>query len=179
MQTWIALLRGVNVGGKNILPMAKLRLDLESLKLRNVRTYIQSGNIVFDSAAKTTSPLAKKMAQMIELKYGFRPQLLILRREDLLSAIEANPFQAAVSDPKSLHFFFLAEPACASDREALDKAKKSTEQYKLIDRVFYLYAPEGIARSRLAANVDKHLDVVATARNYRTVEKLASMVMGT
>ncbi len=176
MNTWIALLRGINVGGKNILPMAELRRDLESLKLKNVRTYIQSGNVIFESPVKTRSSLAGKIARQVEQQHGFRPHLLILEREELLAAIESNPFPKAVSDPKTLHFFFLAEPAADPDTKALDKVRASTEQYKLTDGVFYLHAPDGLARSKLAANAEKHLGVVATARNYRTVDKLASMI---
>ena len=178
MNTWIALLRGINVGGNNILPMAELRRELESLNLGNVRTYIQSGNVVFDSTARTPSSLASKIVRRIEQQYGFRPHLLILKREDLLTAIESNPFPAAVSDPRMLHFFFLAEPAPDPNTKAIDDAKASSERYKLTDRVFYLHAPDGIGRSRLAANVEKHIGVVTTARNFRTVDKLASMVAG-
>ena len=179
MATWIALFRGINVGGNNILPMAKLKSDLESLKLKNVRTYIQSGNAVFDSPAKTASSLTKNIARRIEEQHGFRPHLLIFNRKDLLTAIESNPFPKAASDPKTLHFFFLAEPASDPDMEALDHAKTPTEKYKLTDRVFYLHAPDGIARSKLAAHAEKHLGVVTTARNYRTVDKVLSMVAQT
>ena len=179
MATWIALFRGINVGGNNILPMAKLKSDLESLKLKNVRTYIQSGNAVFDSPAKTASSLTKNIARRIEEQHGFRPHLLIFNRKDLLTAIESNPFPKAASDPKTLHFFFLAEPASDPDMEALDNAKTSTEKYKLTDRVFYLHAPDGIARSKLAANAEKHLGVVTTARNYRTVDRVLAMVAQT
>jgi len=179
MATWIALFRGINVGGNNILPMAKLKSDLESLKLKNVRTYIQSGNAVFDSRAKTASALTKNIARRIEEQHGFRPHLLIFNRTDLLTAIESNPFPKAVSDPRTLHFFFLAEPASDPDIEALENAKASTEKYKLTDRVFYLHAPDGIARSKLAANAEKHLGVVTTARNYRTVDRVLSMVSQT
>ncbi len=94
----------------------------------------------------------------------------------MLTAIESNPFPKAVSSPKTLHFYFLAEPATNADLKALDNAKIRTEKYKLVDRVFYLYAPDGIGRSKLAANAEKHLGVVATGRNYRTVDKLLSMV---
>ena len=100
MQTWIGLFRGINVGGHNILPMAKLKSDLESLKLKNVRTYIQSGNVVFDATAKTASSLAEKIGGRIEKQHGFRPHLLILNREDLLAAIESNPFPKAVHHPR-------------------------------------------------------------------------------
>ncbi len=179
MATWIALLRGINVGGNNIIKMADLKSDLESLKLKNVRTYIQSGNVVFDSTAKTASSLTKKICSQIEGQHGFRPKLFILDRNDLLAAIKSNPFPKAVSDPKSLHFFFLAEPAVDPDIKAIDNARNQTESYKLTPRVFYLHAPDGIGRSKLAANAEKHLGVVATARNYRTVDRLRSMATET
>ncbi len=176
MTRWIALFRGINVGVKNILPMAELRNDLESLKLKNVRTYIQSGNVIFDSSANTASSLAKLIGERIEKQHGFRPHLLILDRKILQAAIKSNPFPKAVSDPKSLHFVFLAEPATDPDIKALDNAKTPTEKYKLTDQVLYLHTPDGIGRSKLAANAEKYLGVVTTARNYRTVDKLFSMV---
>ena len=179
MATWIALLRGINVGGNNIIKMADLKSDLESLKLTNVRTYIQSGNVVFGSAAKTASSLTKKIRSQIKKQHGFRPQLFIIDLNDLLATIKSNPFPKAVSDPKTLHFFFLAEPAVDPDIKAIDNAKRQTETYKLTPRVFYLHAPDGIGRSKLAANAEKHLGVVATARNYRTVERLKSMAIDT
>ena len=175
MGTWIALFRGINVGGKNILPMAKLKNDLESLKLKDVRTYIQSGNVVFDSSAKSPSSLATKIERKIEEQHGFRPSVLTISRDDLITAIESNPFPDAVADPKTLHFFFLAQPASKPDTQALNKAKSLTEEFELTDRVFYLHAPNGIGRSKLAANVEKYLGVVTTARNYRTVEKLLAL----
>ena len=179
MATWIGLFRGVNVGGHNILPMAELRRDLESLKLTNVRTYIQSGNVVFDSTAKNASSIAKKVVSRIEERHGFRPHLIILSLDEWLAAIESNPFTEAVVDPKTLHFFFLAEPAVDPNIEALEKAKSPTESYRLTDRVFYLHAPDGIGRSKLAARAEKYLGVAATARNYRTVAKLLSMAVPT
>ncbi|MBT5876294.1 MAG: DUF1697 domain-containing protein [Candidatus Latescibacteria bacterium] len=179
METWIALLRGINVGGHNILPMAKLKDDLESLNLKNVRTYIQSGNIVFESTIKDASILSEKITRSIEDQHGFRPQLLLLSYENLLTAIESNPFPEAVSDPKTLHFFFLANQASDPDTEALEDIKAPTERYQLSESVFYLHAPEGIGRSKLAAKAEKHLGVVVTARNYRTVDKLRSMVTET
>lgn len=177
MPTWIALLRGINVGGKNLLPMESLRQDLEALKLKNVRTYIQSGNVLFDSNARNAATLASKIERKLEQQHGFRPQALVLSGDELLDAIESNPYPQALAEPKTLHFFFLSSPATDPHLSAIDKAKKSTEKYSLTDRVFYLYAPDGIARSKLAASVEQHLGVAATARNYRTVDKLRAMLL--
>ena len=173
MKTWIALFRGINVGGNNILPTAALKRDLEALNFANVRTYIQSGNVVFESSAGNPRSLAEKITARIGEQHGFHPHVLVLQPEDLLASIAANPFPAAVS--ATLHFFFLAGTPSDPDTAALEGAKSSTERYKLTDTVFYLHAPDGIARSKLAANAEKHLGVVVTARNFRSVEKIASM----
>ena len=178
MKTWITLFRGINVGGNNVLPMAELKEDLETLKLKNVRTYIQSGNVVFDATAKTVASISKKIKKRIEERHGFEPKILILSQDELAAAVEANPFPKAQSDPKTLHFFFLAESTSDSNMDAIESARKATESFKLTDCVFYLHAPEGIGRSKLAANVEKHLGVTTTARNFRTVEKLMTMVEG-
>ncbi len=177
METWIALLRGINVGGRNILSMAELRADLEELGLKNVRTYIQSGNVVFNADAKHASDLARTIGRHIEERHEIRPHVLVLGRQVLEKAIEANPFPAAVGDPNTLHFFFLEKAPMDPDLTSLEAAKAPTEHYVLKDRVFYLHAPDGIGRSKLAANTEKYLGVVGTGRNYRTVNKLASMAM--
>lgn len=176
MPIWIALFRGINVGGNNLLPMAELRKDLETLKLKNVRTYIQSGNVVFESAAKTPTSLSKKISELVVKKHGFKPHLLILKAEQLQNSIEANPFPKATTAPKTLHFFFLAKPARSPDIEALDAAKSATEEYVITDEVFYLHAPDGIGRSKLAAKAEKSLGVVTTARNFRTVQKITEIL---
>lgn len=176
MQTWIALFRGINVGGNNVLRMAALRTLLESLGLMQVRSYIQSGNVVFESEAGSAATLSESITGLVEAQHGFRPKLLLITESDLLEAMASNPFPDAVSEPKTLHFFFLAEPSSKPNTEALDQAKAPSESYRITDRVFYLHAPDGIGRSKLAASAEKHLGVVTTARNYRTVDKLRSML---
>ena len=178
MKTWVALFRGINVGGKNVLKMADLRRELESLKLSNVRTYIQSGNVVFESAVKSSTTLGKQIVELVEQKHGFAPHLLIISADQLLDAIKANPFPNAVSDPKTLHFFFLAQPSKNPDLDAMKAAQNESEQFRLTDAVCYLHTPKAFRDSKLAPKVEKLLGVVATARNYRTVEKLTEMVEG-
>ncbi len=175
MRRWIALFRGINVGGNNVLPMKELVSDLKTLKLENIRTYIQSGNIVFDSEQRNIKALAKTITERIERRHGFGPKVLIISSDDLQNAINANPFPNAVSDPKSLHFFFLEKPPATPNVKALDLAKTPTEAYLLKGSLFFLHAPDGIGRSKLCATAEKHLGVAATARNYRTVEKIAAI----
>jgi uncharacterized protein (DUF1697 family) len=175
MQTWIALFRGINVGGKNILPMAELRSELESLGFQNVRTYIQSGNVVFEKAIKNVAAQSKKIALHVEQRYGFRPHVLLLTAEDLQRAVQANPFGEVVTAPKTLHFFFLAEAVPGLDLAGLSAIQSPTENFQLVDRVFYLHAPDGAGRSKLAAKVEKYLGVPTTARNYRTVAQLITI----
>ena len=179
MSTWIVLLRGINVGGKNILPMNGLVRDLQSLNLENVKTYIQSGNAVFRSSRKVSATLGAKIATKIENRHGFRPRVLILSADQLEDAIESNPFPDAEAEPKTLHLFFLAWAPAAPDIESLTEAKSPSERFHLTDHVFYLHAPDGIGRSKLAANAEKFLGVAITARNWRTVQKLWEMAKTT
>ncbi|OYP37615.1 DUF1697 domain-containing protein [Rhodopirellula sp. MGV] len=175
MQTWIALLRGINVGGNNRLPMAKLKAELESLKLNNVRTYIQSGNVVFECNGKAKPPLRKKILDCIDTHHGFRPQLFLLTVDELQAAVDSNPYPEATAEPKTLHFFFLDKPANEADMTALGKLQTADEHFTITEQVAYLFAPNGIGKSKLAANMEKHLGVTTTARNYRTVDKVLSM----
>ncbi len=179
MTTWIALFRGINVGGRNLLPMKELSRDLGALGLEDVRTYIQSGNVVFRSARSDSAALSAGIATRVEESHGFRPHVLLLTAGQLDAAIEANPFPEAEAEPKTLHLFFLAAPPATPDLEALERAKAPAERFQLTDPVFYLHAPGGIGRSKLAANAEKLLGVPATARNWRTVQKLRQMAQAT
>ena len=102
--------------------------------------------------------------------------LLILDVNELENAIALNPFPEANAEPNTLHFFFLSSLPAKPDLEALESVKKASEQFRLIDKVFYLYAPEGVGRSKLAMKVEKVLGAAVTARNWRTVSKIMEMV---
>jgi uncharacterized protein (DUF1697 family) len=175
MHTWIALLRGINIGGRNILPMADLTRILESLRLQNIRTYIQSGNAVFESTRKVPRRLSNQIADKIHLDRGFRPQVVVLGAGELRQAVAGNPFSEAAAEPKTLNLFFLTSLPSAADIVSLDRVKASSERFLLSGRFFYLHTPDGFGKSRLAGQVERHLGVPATARNWRTVEKLMEM----
>lgn len=186
MRTWIALLRGVNVGGKNKLPMAELRTVLAAIGLADVQTYIQSGNVVFRSAAKSAGGLATRIRNAIHERFGFEPQVIVIDVKSLRLALEANPFRdldgrdarTTLDMGKAVHFFFLEARPAKVDHAALDALAAESEIWSLEGDVFYLLLPEGVHASKLAARAEKILGVNATARNLRTVMKLAEMVEG-
>ena len=171
---YIALFRGINVGGKNILPMKELAEILETMGYKNVRTYIQSGNVVFESSKKIETKDTVDISKEIFRKKGFEPKVLLLSVEQLQDAIKKNPFPTG--NGKVLHYFFLESHPGQPNIERLESLKLESEKFKLNLKVFYLYAPEGIGRSKLAAAVEKSIGVPVTTRNWNTVNKLAPMV---
>jgi uncharacterized protein (DUF1697 family) len=176
MTTLIALLRGINIGGNHPLPMKDLSALLEGIGMRDVRTYIQSGNVVFRCDLKNKAALAAKISSAIETRHGFAPQVLLLDAAELRKAIADNPYPEAEADPKSLSLLFLAEAPQHPDLKSLEAIKTASERFKLVGKVFYLHAPEGFGRSKLAAQAEKLLGVAASGRNWNTVCKLAEMV---
>jgi uncharacterized protein (DUF1697 family) len=173
--TGVLLLRGINVGGKNLLPMRELVAILESLGLEGVKTYIQSGNVVFRAPGDVSPTLAAEIAAAIEERRGFRLHVQILGADRLERAVAANPFPEAEAEPGYLHLFFLAAPPAAPDLDGLAEVRAPTERFHLADDLFYLHAPDGVGRSKLATKAEKLLGVEATARNWRTVQKLLEM----
>jgi uncharacterized protein (DUF1697 family) len=175
MNTYIAFFRAINVGGNNSLPMKELVAILEDTGARRIKTYIQSGNAVFQSAEKNPSQVSKKLAAEIKKRHGFEPYILILEVEAAKRAIAENPFPEAEADPSSLHLGFLASRPRSPNLEKLASLKKESERFHLSDGVFYLHAPEGVGRSKLAASAEKLLGVAMTDRNWRTVCKVVEM----
>ncbi|WP_417389605.1 DUF1697 domain-containing protein [Gimesia sp.] len=174
MNTFIAFFRGINVGGKNRLPMKELTALLEELGYQSIQTYIQSGNVIFQSRKKQIGKMAKEISARIGETHGFEPHIILLGTEELQSAMENNPFP--VKDGKALHFFFLDTVPRKPDLEKLQALQTRSEQFHLQDKVFYLHAPDGIGRSKLAAKVEACLGVPVTARNWNTVSQIDSML---
>lgn len=175
MHTYIGLLRGINVGGNHKLPMRELVKLLAGLGLVNVKTYIQSGNVVFQSDRTDRAALAAAISTAIGQQHGFTPALLLLDAQEFQAALAANPFPEGEAEPKSLHLFFLDAAPQAPNLAALTAVQAANERFALIDKVFYLYAPDGIGRSKLAENVGKGWKVAITARNWRTVSQLLEL----
>jgi uncharacterized protein (DUF1697 family) len=175
MNTYIALFRGINVGGKNSLPMKELTGILEELGCQNVKTYIQSGNVVFRSHEKNISGLSDHLRAEIKKRRDFAPSVLLLSIKELEEIMANNPFSEAQSEPQTLHVGFLAAEPKQPDLKRLESLREKNERFQLINKAFYLHAPDGIGRSKLAANTERLLGVSMTDRNWRTVGKLLEM----
>lgn len=176
MTVWVALLRAVNVAGVNRLPMADLRKSLVAKGLSGVKTYIQSGNLVFRSElpAQVLGPL---IADTIHAEFGFRPPVFLLEAAQVQAALAANPFPQAMNEPTTLHFFFLERSLPEGALAFLKSVAVEGEEYAFRGKVLWLYLPAGIGRSKLAQRVGT-LPIEMTARNLRSVQAIADMAEG-
>lgn len=175
VNSYVALFRGINVGGRNRLPMKELKVLLEDLGARAVRTCLQSGNAVFEHEALSGDVLAEQISAEVGRRRGFAPGVLLLSPAALNATIAANPFPSAEAQVRSLHVGFLAAAPERPDLARLRSLKRESERFELIDRCFYLHAPEGVGRSRVAANAERLLGVPMTDRNWRTLQRLRQM----
>ncbi len=188
MASHVALLRGINVGGRNKVPMADLREVVASLGHTGVSTYIQSGNVLFSTAEEDTAKLAAALESAIEERFGIWSSVVVLSRDELAQVLAANPYPDE-PNPKMVHVVFLnAElPGSLLDRisaaESAAAAKGSRDTVQWADQALFLHTPDGFGTSELAQNVLKILappkkskpGLAATARNWATATKLLSL----
>lgn len=172
MPGFVALLRGVNVGGGTVLPMADFRAALEELGARDVATHIRSGNAVFRSGAMdrpARDGFARALSSALVLRGGSHPECLILAGSAFEAACAANPFPEANAAPKSLHFFFCDPEPGASDLAAWQRLAAESEALAQLGPVLCLHAPQGIGRSKLAVDLTRRVEGrFMTARNLAT-----------
>lgn len=176
MNVWITLLRGVNVGGHNKLPMAEFRALLSGLGYLDVATYIQSGNAVF-RADGTASKVSEQVKAAISGAFGFEPNTMVISPEDLKRAIAANPFPQAEENPTTLHLFFMsgvAEP----DAGAMARAATKGEEFHLAGNIFYFHTPNGMGKSDLGGKLARFIKVPMTGRNLRSCHKILELAQG-
>jgi uncharacterized protein (DUF1697 family) len=188
MASHVALLRGINVGGRNKVPMADLREVVASLGHTGVSTYIQSGNVLFSTAEEDTAKLAAALESAIEERFGIWSSVVVLSRDELAQVLAANPYPDE-PNPKMVHVVFLnAElPGSLLERisaaESAAAAKGSRDTAQLAGQALFLHTPDGFGTSELAQNVFKIIappkksrpGLAATARNWATATKLLSL----
>ncbi len=174
--THIALLRGINVGGKNRLPMAELRALFEELGCADVRTYIQSGNVVFTADSSVAGELPERVEWAIGERFGLGVPVVLRDAAELEEAARANPFLEEGADEKTLHLMFLRDRPEQARVEALDPERSPPDRFVVRGREVYLCCPNGVARTKLTTGYfDTRLETVSTVRNLRTVHKLLEM----
>jgi uncharacterized protein (DUF1697 family) len=176
--TYAALLRGINVGGSRKVPMADLRMLMEGLGHDGVRSYLQSGQAVFTADHGDEESLAAELTAAIEKRFGF-PVDVIVRDHAYLKAIVDNcPFPAAELEGKQLHVTYFSAPVDEDRYAEIDRTAHLPEEFRLGDRALYLYAPNGLGRSKLAEYLSRprlNKGVIATSRNWNTAVKLVEM----
>ncbi|MEU9451324.1 DUF1697 domain-containing protein [Streptomyces sp. NPDC048277] len=178
MTTYAALLRGINVGGKKKLPMAELRALMAGLGYDSVQTYLQSGQAVFASGHGDAESLAVELAGAIEERFGFSVDVLVRDHAYLKAIAEACPFPAAELEGKQLHVTYFSGPVAPERFADVDPAVHLPEEFRLGDRALYLYAPDGLGRSKLAEALSRprvNKGLIATTRNWNTVVKLVEL----
>lgn len=172
---YVGLLRAINVGGNNKVPMAELRTVLASLGYVDVSTFIQSGNAIFTSDGSAETERIRIEAAIAK-RFGFEVTVMLRHACELRQIVQANPFSSI--DLKKLHVRFMVEEPVAALVEKLDGAAFAPEQFKVSGREVYLHLPDGMARTKLPAYLDRHLKIPATIRSWSTVTRLLELAGG-
>jgi uncharacterized protein (DUF1697 family) len=172
MSKIISLLRGVNVGGKKV-EMEKLRKDYKSLGFTNIRSYIQSGNVVFETSLRNN--LAETIEKKIKRSFDLDVEVFIRTESELREIVDNNPFRA--KDLTKLHVTFLREKPREIPDAEIAGVKDKAEDYQFYGREVYLFCPNGYGHTRLSNSLfERKLKILATTRNWKTVNTLLSMV---
>lgn len=173
---YVALLRGINVGGNNKLPMKDLASIFENSGCKNVVTYIQSGNVIFECAGNVAR-LRSTVGAAIEKKFGFNPPFVLRQSDDLEKVLRGNPFLKAGAQEDELHVVFLSEEPTREAITRLEQNRVPPDEFAVRGKEIYLRLPNRAGRSKLAtAPSHPKFGIVATARNWRTVKKLFKMM---
>lgn len=173
----VALLRGINVGGKNKLPMKDLAAIFAKAGCGSVKTYIQSGNVVFTSPAGGCDGLADNLSKMIDKQFGHRPPVVLRSLKEMEEVVRANPFTKDGADEKALHVVFLADKPSTEAVKSLDPNRSPGDAFTVRGQDIYLKLGKGMGNTKLTnAFFDSKLKTISTARNWNTVQTLVEMM---
>lgn len=177
MPTYIAMLRGINVSGHKIVKMERLRTSFGDLGFKNVKTYVQSGNVIFEAATASTASLSAKIEQKILGDFGFSVPVLLKTAQALSEIVKRNPFlKHPEIDRSKLHITFLSDAPPGTALEELQPLAVPPELLHIIGGEIYLYCPNGYGRTKLSNTaIEKKLAVRATTRNWATTNALLTM----
>jgi uncharacterized protein (DUF1697 family) len=173
----VALLRGINVGGKNMLPMKELAGLFVAAGCGEVVTYIQSGNVVFCADDKVAGGVQNAITKQVELQFGLKVPVVLRTASEMQAAIRGNPFLKAGAAEEMLHVSFLADRPGPDLVAGLDAMRSAPDEFAVVGREIYMKLVTGAAKTKLTnAYFDSKLKTVSTMRNWRTVLKLAEMM---
>jgi uncharacterized protein (DUF1697 family) len=173
---FIALYRGINVVGRNVVKMESLRAMHERLGHRSVRSYIGSGNVIF-KARGSTEAIARRVAAEFSNEFGFPAKTIITTLEHWRDLVDNNLYaKFATNDPRTVHAGICAGDPCASKLQALLLKTGGSESFAIRNQIVYLHAPDGFGTSKFAAGMEKACGVPMTVRNWRTVEAIWRMI---
>lgn len=176
LQPYVALLRAVNLGSRNKVSMPDLRSVFVALGGEDVKTYVQSGNVVFRSKADDPGKLTRVVEKQLRSELSLDVRVLLRTQAELASLLAANPFAARQRDPTKLHVTFLLDAVEKARGRKVEATQLEPDEFRIVGREVYLHCPEGYGRSKLSnAYFEKELGVAATTRNWRTVTKLAEL----
>lgn len=178
MTVWIGLLRGVNVGGTNKLPMAEFRASVESAGCREVSTYIQSGNVVFDAGGDEQS-VVECLRKVLADRHGLDVPVVVREASEIESVAARHPFTDEIADPRLLHVAFLDRVPDQADLPLIDTDAWAPDRWAVDGRELFLAYPNGSGRSKMTLErFERPWGVTATARNLNTVAQLAGLARG-
>ena len=176
-QRFVALLRGINVGRAKRVPMAELRAAVEGLGFTDVRTLLNSGNVVFSGARRAPSETARSLEEAVAARTGVRARVTVLAAADFTRILDANPLVGLASDPSRAHVAFLREPRLAQPMlESLAAQSWDPEALAVGTQAAYLWCPHGMSGGQLAAAVDKALGDLVTMRNWATATRIQALL---
>jgi uncharacterized protein (DUF1697 family) len=176
---YVALLRAVNVGGRNKVPMGPLRDLFEDLGHHDIQTYLQSGNVVFSTSERRAGQVADVIEEAVAADLGVEARVLLRTRAQLEQVTTRNPFADVEDDPAKVHVFFLADRPKKAAVAALDPDRSPSDTFHVDGREVFVHFPNGSGRSKLTAGwLEAQLDTPATARNWSTVTKLLELMHG-
>ena len=179
MPRYIALLRGINVGGNKKVPMARLRTLLDDLGHTEVATLLQSGNAVFTSKEKSPAKVAKAMQGAIAKEFGFEVSVILRTRDELAAAIAANPLPGADEEPSRFAVSFFSDAPDPKLLARIDAKAHLPDEFRVVGREIYARYPNGMGNSTLAVALGGlKLGAIPTARNWNTVKKLLELADG-
>src|SRR5260370_14963031 len=177
MPIYVAMLRGINVGGQKIVNMGKVRASFGTLEFNSVRTYVQSGNVIFNAPKASSTKLSKRIKGRISCDFGFQITVVLRTSDEMKKIVHDNPFlKDTKTDRSKLHVILLSQLPATANIAKLDALDSNPDQFRVLGQEIYLYCPNGYGRSKLSNNaVEKLLAVEATTRNWKTANTLAEL----